>query len=403
MAEFADSLFEQYPIPAPPPPRASDMVGAFFGAAPDRIGAHAAGLKAGSEYRLRSAQGDKTLEEAGVEREKRLQASQANALRQKVVSNPNYQPTVSEMLLVANGANDFASSRLGFQEFDNRSILGDQSAAPAAQFAAGQGVQGKMLPQLYDVGGETVNMAQDPTATFQTPAQQMKVGADEALIGQRNRSPVAGTIMFEDLTPEEVAAAGFAPNTVVQRDSRGRLFTPQKPSTATTGNLSSAQRVAVSGNNALLAQIDNAIALVEANPNSFGLKYSMGDVVNQRLDPGGVTARAAVANIGSAVIHDRSGAAVSAKEFPRLTPFVGSVTDRSDSLADKLRQMRATVEDENNALQASWQAGAPPASLAAAPAGPAASAPAAAEPMRRLSKSGKPIVSMDGGQTWEYE
>jgi hypothetical protein len=58
-----------------------------------------------------------------------------------------------------------------------------------------------------------------------------------------------------------------------------------------------------------------------------------------RMDPKGVAARAAITNLGSAILHDRSGAAVTAAEFPRLQPFIPSMEDSYDTARTKLRAL----------------------------------------------------------------
>ncbi len=63
----------------------------------------------------------------------------------------------------------------------------------------------------------------------------------------------------------------------------------------------------------------------------------VGDKVLNFLDPKGVDTRAAVGDLGSLLIHDRSGAAVTASEFPRLRPFVPLATD-SPEVARKKAQ-----------------------------------------------------------------
>lgn len=70
--------------------------------------------------------------------------------------------------------------------------------------------------------------------------------------------------------------------------------------------------------------------------NATGLKGFLPDAVLQRIDPEGVDTRAAIADLGSLVIHDRSGAAVTAAEFPRLRPFIPQATDDSETVKKKL-------------------------------------------------------------------
>lgn len=101
---------------------------------------------------------------------------------------------------------------------------------------------------------------------------------------------------------------------------------------------------AISENRAALAKIDQAIAAVERNPGALGAKNYLPDPLIQRVDTAGVEPRALIADIGSLKIHDRSGAAVTAAEFPRLRPFIPAATDDPRVAAAKLRQLRAEYQ-----------------------------------------------------------
>lgn len=68
-----------------------------------------------------------------------------------------------------------------------------------------------------------------------------------------------------------------------------------------------------------------------------------------RLQPEGVPLRAAISDLSSAIIHARSGAAVSAMEFDRLRPFVPSETDSVRVAFNKLQTMYDTVTRRLNA------------------------------------------------------
>lgn len=100
-----------------------------------------------------------------------------------------------------------------------------------------------------------------------------------------------------------------------------------------------------------LTKLDNAIAAVEANPDAFGTKNYLPDAVTQRVGmngfKSGIDARAKIADIGSMVIHDRSGAAVTAAEFPRLRPFIPSATDTPETVKTKLKNLRANIAAMN--------------------------------------------------------
>jgi len=101
---------------------------------------------------------------------------------------------------------------------------------------------------------------------------------------------------------------------------------------------------AISENRAALGKIDAAIGAIAANPGALGAKNYIPDPLIQRADPAGVDARALVADISSLKIHDRSGAAVTASEFPRLRPFIPAATDTPGVAAAKLRQLRAEYQ-----------------------------------------------------------
>lgn len=102
-------------------------------------------------------------------------------------------------------------------------------------------------------------------------------------------------------------------------------------------------------NRSALAKIETAIAAVQqhvddvnagtAEP-AFGLWNKLGDTIRQRTDPKGVGPRALVSDIGSLKIHDRSGAAVTAAETPRLKPFVPDVNDTPEKILTNLENFR---------------------------------------------------------------
>lgn len=196
---MADSIADYLAVTAPPPAapampampkmRFADVLAGAFGAGPDRMSAYQKGIDTAGQFQLRSAQTESALAEAAKRRGEALRQSQVTDLVTRAQADPNFVPSVADLLTLSTGASDFTQGRLHNQEFGFRSTLADPNAAPAAQMAAGQGVQGKVMPHLYDVGGETVNMTTDPNATFQTPAQHTKVVADEALAGQRARGP----------------------------------------------------------------------------------------------------------------------------------------------------------------------------------------------------------------------
>lgn len=93
-------------------------------------------------------------------------------------------------------------------------------------------------------------------------------------------------------------------------------------------------------NNVTLSKIDRALDLVDTNPGAFGWKNVAGDWVRQYTDEQGVGPRALVADIGSQKFHDRSGAAVTVSEAPRLKPFIPDVRDRPEAIKTKLQNFK---------------------------------------------------------------
>lgn len=98
-----------------------------------------------------------------------------------------------------------------------------------------------------------------------------------------------------------------------------------------------------------LTNLDQAIAALHKNPGAVGWTNAIpgAQTVKQLwASPEDIGTRAQVANIGSLVLHDRSGAAVSASEFPRLAPFIPSPSDSEETATRKLMEMKRIAEDE---------------------------------------------------------
>lgn len=85
---------------------------------------------------------------------------------------------------------------------------------------------------------------------------------------------------------------------------------------------------------------------MKGDKKATGIKGFLPDQVLQRVDTQGIDARAALADLGSLVIHDRSGAAVTAKEFPRLQPFIPSSKDDPATVEKKLKRFVQVYKQE---------------------------------------------------------
>lgn len=202
---FADTLDPNAPPKMPPMKKPGlgtrfvDALAGMAGASIDREASYKKGWEDqtafNSQYRLRSAQTENALAEAEKRRGESMRQSQINELVRKAQADPNYVPSMSDLLTLSTGAADFTQGALRDQERGFRGTLADPNAAPEAQFYAGQGVQGRVLPRIETAGGQNYNLATDPNmqAPTMTPLQEATVDATRALEGQRERPGASST------------------------------------------------------------------------------------------------------------------------------------------------------------------------------------------------------------------
>jgi len=110
-----------------------------------------------------------------------------------------------------------------------------------------------------------------------------------------------------------------------------------------------AEAKSIAGGKAAIGNIDAAISLIDENPDALGVSnYIPGsDTIRQYTDtPGEIKTRASVADIGSLKLHDRSGAAVTISEWPRLAPFIPKATDSAEAAKIKLQNLKEAYERE---------------------------------------------------------
>lgn len=119
---------------------------------------------------------------------------------------------------------------------------------------------------------------------------------------------------------------------------------------------------AIISNKQQLSKINNALTLLGAGEEgetvpgrtidneATGWKGMLPGAVVNRLDPKGVDARAEIADIGSLVLHDRSGAAITASESPRLVPFIPLPSDDNATAVKKLKRFKQIYQQEQDSL-----------------------------------------------------
>lgn len=90
--------------------------------------------------------------------------------------------------------------------------------------------------------------------------------------------------------------------------------------------------------------------------NATGYKGYLPNAILNRMDPQGVATRAQISDIGSLKIHDRSGAAVTISESPRLMPFIPLASDDAATVRVKLKKLAIEVNNESGALHSIYSA-----------------------------------------------
>lgn len=203
--------------------------------------------------------------------------------------------------------------------------------------------------------------------------------ASEGRLNRANQLQVQGmmTARQNDMPRGQVVQTDDGPVLVNPRTGTATQVTMDgQPVQAKAKSIPASVQKAMTENDSALRKIEDALAAVDEYPEALGGMNMLGDTVRQRTDPKGVKARALVADIGSLKLHDRSGAAVTAAETPRLKPFIPSATDTPDTVRTKLglfkREYQAIQDDIRSAYpKETSKRTAPAAAPAVAPALPA--------------------------------
>lgn len=221
--------------------------------------------------------------------------------------------------------------------------------------------QGQLIAEEPTLANEFMPPLKTPAPVEYTPAKFTLGGkATQGFVSKEgkyfdaNRNPVTGEVGIyeEPKTPPQ------EPLEPVQQEDGSVIYVPRSqaagkkvPSPSNQGAASLTKARAALATQVQI--IDDALAELDAHPDAVGLTRGLpllGDRLDQRMDPAGVAARAQIANIGSLKLHDRSGAAISVHEFPRLAPFIPAVSDTPETIRTKLRKLRDAIQVEQEAL-----------------------------------------------------
>lgn len=151
----------------------------------------------------------------------------------------------------------------------------------------------------------------------------------------------SGSFVKAGVDPDTGQTIYFNPKTRETVSGPRAAETPLKP-------LPAAQAKAYLDNSTALAKLDDAAAALDTQGGKGATGFVKGavnaipggDKVLNYFDSGGTATRALVSDIGSMKIHDRSGAAVTAAEFPRLAPFIPQIGDDRTTVKKKLANFR---------------------------------------------------------------
>lgn len=151
-----------------------------------------------------------------------------------------------------------------------------------------------------------------------------------------------------------------------------------------------------------ISKIDNAIAAIKKSPSALGTVNAVpgAETIRQYTgSPDDIAARAGVADVGSLILHDRSGAAVTASETPRLKPFIPMASDRPDVAIKKLERFKQIYEQESDLLAQTYSRdqGYKPSPALSNP----AQKPSAAAPKIKVDMPG--AKSLAGGGGWSVK
>jgi len=147
---------------------------------------------------------------------------------------------------------------------NDATVFDPNTRAPVFSNRAPQG------PKLFNTGQAVVSVTPD----------------NKAQVLYRDPQNTGGTGSFITLSPEQVAARGYAPGTVVQMDGRGREYVNARPSTAQTGQPTEGERGAGLHASISLNGLQKIMSMEGGGYNRAGVGEQLGGLVggeNERL------------------------------------------------------------------------------------------------------------------------
>jgi hypothetical protein len=185
------------------------------------------------------------------------------------------------------------------------------------------------------------NFNNPPLSIQQTPT---------GLVGVNSRTGIANPVIYGEQRTPSISTTRQTQPVTSETPLIGAAGTQVMGSQTNLKPIPANINLAILANNASIKNIDETIKSIKANPEATGLKSYLPSEILNRAYPEGIEARAGVADVGSIILHDRSGAAVTASESPRLVPFIPLPTDSKDTVIRKLTRLRNIVEQDQTGL-----------------------------------------------------
>lgn len=240
----------------------------------------------------------------------------------------------------------------------------DPAAAQRWMTAMARDAQALGLPQAKELVEAADKLGYD--AKVLGPGSKL-VGPSGDVLAEGNpieRNPIMGSPEWREAVKYQSSLIGQNDRTLVAvDDGQGNpVYIPRseaagrkpwyQPGAGARG--SAAMRKAVAANQTSMQEIQDLVATLsqpgDAKANAVGWKAYIPDAVLNRLFPEGVTTRSGVQNVGSLLLHDRFGAALTKTELSRAG-FIPFDTDDSRTAIDKLNRLLTYLGQENGFLE----------------------------------------------------
>ena len=339
-------------------------------------------------------QADALMKTAGERQKAEVEAAKGRAeaatklvsIQRDLATRVMAMPTMESALAALQQAKAYAKA-LGFGDIDTSAderILAQQTTPEQIrQLFAGHALAAeKLLPQLTstNLGSAQQFGSRDPltgklTVNNTAPINQSADNAATQATARAGQASVAATAAASRAQADKHFGVTQSAPKYMETDQGivalpGRLANGQAPvgtpvvdaSGVTLGKplkaLPPSVNDAIIGNAQSLYTLNKALALaggknVDAavgDKNATGWKGYVPQALLNRIDGAGVDTRAEIADIGSLKIHDRSGAAVTISESPRLMPFIPQATDSNDVVVKKLTRLKEEAARMQSAL-----------------------------------------------------